>query len=129
LATPTQTTTYNIATTDLCSEPTSLTITILPNPPDPPLPAVLAIPNGFSPNGDGTNDFFPVIHSSNLAEYHIAIYNRWGEKMFETTNKDQAWDGTYKGKEQELGVYVYYIEYKFESQKAEFTKGNVTLLR
>jgi gliding motility-associated-like protein len=129
LATPTQTTTYNIATTDLCSEPTSLTITILPNPPDPPLPTILAIPNGFSPNGDGTNDFFPVIHSSNLAEYHIAIYNRWGEKMFETTNKDQAWDGTYKGKEQELGVYVYYIEYKFESQKAEFTKGNVTLLR
>lgn len=129
LASPTQTTTYTITTADLCSEYITLTITILPPLPPPPIPPLLAIPNAFSPNGDGRNDFFPVIYFPNLIDYHLAIYNRWGQKLFESNDIAINWDGTYKGLAQELGVYVYYINYQFKNGTPEFIKGNVTLLK
>jgi gliding motility-associated-like protein len=59
----------------------------------------------------------------------MAIYNRWGEKVFETNNIAQSWDGTYKGYALEIGVYVYYAQYSFVDKPATTVKGNVSLIK
>ncbi len=89
------------------------------------------MPNAFTPNNDGYNDSFgPVnIFTDESADYLFVIYNRWGEKVFETTGINNSWDGQYKNQPSPLGVYVYLIHYispeglKFEK------KGTVTLLK
>lgn len=91
----------------------------------------LDIPNVFTPNGDGVNDyFFPrnlLTHA--LTRFHMQIFNRWGEKIFETGNTDgRGWDGQYGGKPQPQGVYIYLIEAAFANGGSEQYKGNVTLL-
>ena len=57
----------------------------------------LYVPNGFSPNGDGQNDVL-YVRGGGVTEMSWVIYDRWGEKVFETTDPKQGWDGTYKGK-------------------------------
>lgn len=94
---------------------------------------VIYVPNAFSPNGDGTNDIFKV-YGSGFKTFLLRIFNRWGEKIFETTNPDEGWDGTYMGKEMNPGVYVYYIDIEFASGKVPpqyymYRKGSVTLIR
>ena len=76
--------------------------------------ALLYIPNAFSPNGDGANDFFTV-YGQAVLEYRILIYNRWGELVYssndasEVNNSSAGWDGRYKGEFQEVGTYIYNI--------------------
>lgn len=85
-------------------------------------------PNAFSPNGDGLNDGFGVLPYC-INEFYIAIYNRWGQKMFETHDPRAFWDGYFNGKQCEIGVYVYYaVAVDFTGRKT-VKKGNVTLLR
>lgn len=89
----------------------------------------LWVPNAFSPNSDGSNDEIG-LSPKGIKDINIfRIYNRWGQKVFETNNLNEKWDGTFKGKPQELGVYVYYavgITYLDELFK---DKGNITLIR
>lgn len=90
------------------------------------------IPNSFSPNGDGLNDyFFPRdLLSSGLASFKLSVYNRWGQEIFVTTQLDgRGWDGNYGGKEQQMGVYVYTIDATFKNKIFKTFKGNVTLVR
>jgi len=91
------------------------------------------IPNAFSPDGDGVNDyFFPrQLLSRGLSGFYMAIYNRWGEKVFETRQSDgRGWDGKLNGVMQPEGVYVYIIQVSFrDNNKEEKYQGNVTLLR
>lgn len=90
------------------------------------------IPNAFTPNGDGENDyFFPrQLLSKSLKRFKMQIFNRWGQVIFETTRIDgRGWDGTFNSKAQPLGVYIYLIEAEFENGRAERYKGNVTLIR
>lgn len=94
------------------------------------------LPTGFSPNGDGYNDTFGTLFKASLSEwisqYHLAIYNRYGEKVFESSDPAAVWDGTYGGKPQPVGVYVYRISYRLEGSTANPNiqdGGNVTLLR
>ena len=71
------------------------------------------IPNAFSPNGDGRNDYFipRELLSSGIKEFSIKIFNRWGELIFKTNSVDgRGWDGSYGGKKQPLGVYIYMID-------------------
>ena len=69
------------------------------------------IPTAFSPNADGVNDVFkPSL--INFEDYEMAIFTRWGEKLFETTNINEGWDGTYKGETVQNGVYLYQIRFK-----------------
>jgi len=92
----------------------------------------LDMPNVFTPNGDGTNDyFFPRQDlASSLGAFRLTIFNRWGEKVYETTRTDgRGWDGRYNGKEQPQGVYIYQVEGVFLNGKHEKLTGNVTLLR
>lgn len=95
-------------------------------------PAVnLFIPNTFTPNGDGANDFFQIYYSdNNLIYLDIKIFNRWGEKVFESNNQHFQWDGTYKSVKQETGVYTYTVTILLQdNQNAIHKKGAITLLR
>jgi gliding motility-associated-like protein len=72
--------------------------------------AVLAIPNVFTPNGDGINDFFSSGYDGDEL-FMMQIFDRWGTKYFETRNRNQFWDGKdFNGQEAEAGVYFYVIE-------------------
>ncbi len=89
------------------------------------------IPNAFTPNGDGINDLFRIIGipSENITKYNFQIFNRWGQKIFNTNNIEEAWDGTSKGQVCPTGVYVWEIFYE-DSKKTKVTnKGTVMLLR
>lgn len=86
------------------------------------------VPNTFSPNGDGLNDVL-YVRGEWVERLHFAIYDRWGEKVFETENPEEGWDGTYRGKPCEQGVYVYYAEIWCRGRIQNMLKGNVTLVR
>jgi gliding motility-associated-like protein len=85
-------------------------------------------PNAFSPNGDNKNDYFyPEGDYGTRAVFQI--YNRWGEKVFESSVAKPRWDGTYKGEPQPAGVYSYYGILTLRSGKTVARKGTVTLIR
>ncbi len=89
----------------------------------------LYIPTAFSPNGDGRNNVFKVLNG-NVEKLNLLVFNRWGEKIYESNNPRDGWDGTYKGEQQEMGVYAWICEYKLAGQtKVTIAKGNVTLVR
>lgn len=69
-------------------------------------PLSIYIPSAFTPNNDGINDTFGV-KGEGIKNFHIYIYNRWGELLFESTNPKQQWDGSFKGRKSEQGTYVY----------------------
>lgn len=92
----------------------------------------LDVPNIFTPNGDGLNDyFFPrQLISSGVVGFHMQLFNRWGELIFETRSPDgRGWDGATNGKPQPQGVYVYQITAIFSNGRQEKLVGNVTLIR
>lgn len=86
------------------------------------------IPDAFSPNGDGENDLFGV-YGIGIRQIEWRVFNRWGEKVYETRNITEGWDGTYSGKLQPVGVYVYYALITLNSGKTEHYQGSVTLIR
>jgi gliding motility-associated-like protein len=86
------------------------------------------LPTGFTPNGDGTNDVL-YIRSNFVTQVYLTIYDRWGEKLFETNDIKNGWDGTFKGKQLDQGVYGYYMTFKCNNGQESFKKGNITLLR
>ncbi|MFM2225546.1 MAG: hypothetical protein RJA07_1748 [Bacteroidota bacterium] len=90
------------------------------------------MPNAFSPNHDGLNETIkPVIECNPLPiDYVFSIYNRWGQLVFTTSNIDESWDGNFKKKEQEVGVYDYLISYKHSAnEKKIIKKGDISLIR
>ncbi|RLD66709.1 MAG: hypothetical protein DRI84_04215 [Bacteroidetes bacterium] len=92
---------------------------------------MMAVPNVFTPNRDGINDyFFPVINCI-FDEYHIVIYNRWGQLLFESSNQNEKWDGNYRGGEVPDGVYFYLITYKYllTSDQEGQRSGSITIFR
>jgi|GEM_PF-599576 gliding motility-associated-like protein len=94
----------------------------------------IQVPQAFTPNGDGINDHFTV-YGQYISDYQIRIFNRWGEEVYssdditELNNLGRGWDGTYKGKLQDVGTFVYYITAKDLNGKNIFKKGNLTLIR
>jgi gliding motility-associated-like protein len=91
---------------------------------------VLALPNAFVPGNSGDpNSTFKVLKQGLASIHYFRIYNRWGNRVFETDDINVGWDGTYKGIPQPYDVYVYEIE-AVTSTGQTFTKaGNVTLIR
>lgn len=90
------------------------------------------IPNAFTPNGDGNSDYFlpRQIVSRNVTSFKMVVYNRWGEKVFESdVTNGRGWDGKYGGVEQPTGVYIYAIDVTFGNGYTERYQGNVTLVR
>jgi gliding motility-associated-like protein len=70
----------------------------------------LYMPNAFTPNNDGVNDVFRIPQNAVLDLKEFSIYDRWGNKVFTTTNKNAGWNGTLNGKKQNTATYVYYIK-------------------
>lgn len=86
------------------------------------------VPNAFTPNNDNVNDVLYV--RSNIVDWVLfRIYNRWGEKVFESTRLEDGWDGTWKGVDAPAGVYDYSLEVRCLGGRTHSTKGNVTLIR
>ena len=86
------------------------------------------VPSAFSPNDDGENDL-ECIYSDCLESFTLSIFNRWGEKVFETSNKSICWDGTWKGKELNTAVFVYTLEGYLINGERVSQKGNISLIR
>jgi gliding motility-associated-like protein len=92
--------------------------------------SVLEVPNIFTPNGDLNNDEFKV-KARELNSYHCIIYNRWGEKVFETSDPSESWNGKKlnNGGEMSAGVYYYVITGSGKKGQAYEFEGAVQLLR
>jgi gliding motility-associated-like protein len=88
----------------------------------------LRLPNVFSP-GRGNNSTFKLLHLGDAQLSKFIVYNRWGVKVFETTDITKGWDGTYNGTPQPMGVYMYTIEAQTPGGRTFKQNGNVTLIR
>ncbi len=86
------------------------------------------IPNAFTPNGDGLNDVLRV-YSNVIRQMRFAVFNQWGEKIFESTSQTVAWDGTHKGKPQPSGVYMYVCDITLNTGVRIQRKGSINLVR
>ncbi|MBN4062495.1 gliding motility-associated C-terminal domain-containing protein, partial [Bacteroidales bacterium AH-315-I05] len=118
---PTTTTTYIVVITDSagCQSTDDITVTVT----DP----YYFVPNVFSPNGDGIHDML-FVEGKALENIRFTIYDRWGEKVFESNSLEVGWDGTYKGKEMNSTVFVYILEASLDGQTIK-ENGNITLVR
>lgn len=85
--------------------------------------------SAFTPNGDGLNDCYGTKLWGIIQEIDFSIYNRWGQLVFHTTNPGACWDGTYKGVNQDTGVFVYMIRAKTNCESTVFRKGTFALIR
>ncbi|MFN8296962.1 MAG: gliding motility-associated C-terminal domain-containing protein [Chitinophagales bacterium] len=87
------------------------------------------MPTAFSPNSDGINDCFGILSPPFLTDYKLVIFDRWGEKVFETNNKDNCWDGLYKGTFAQSDTYVYIVSFKCYNGTNLSKKGTITILQ
>jgi gliding motility-associated-like protein len=86
------------------------------------------VPSAFSPNGDQSNDLL-CLRGNCVESMYFSIYDRWGNRIFESYNQEQCWDGTYKGKPCNSGVYVFRVEVTAISKEFYSAQGNITLVR
>jgi gliding motility-associated-like protein len=85
------------------------------------------VPTQFTPNGDGLNDVFTILMRPDVQLVEFEIYNRWGNKVFAETTR--GWDGTYEGKEQPLGTYIYRGVLRLADGSEIAVSGDITLIR
>jgi len=126
VATPTETTEYNvIVEQEGCLDTLSVIVTV-----DPFIcgfPYVY-LPNTFTPNGDEINDVL-YVRGNNITNMRLMVYNRWGQRVFNTEDQNIGWDGTYQDKQLPPDVYGFYLEVQCGNEEVYTFKGNVTLLR
>lgn len=125
---PVETTEYKVSVTNDfgCKNEAEVTVEII----DFCTEAKMEIPNIFSPNNDGRNDYFKVNFNKDLLQVRsMRIYNRYGELLFESGDSATGWDGTFNTVPVNTGVYVYYIEVDCYNGTSTMLKGNITLLR
>ncbi|MEX0636914.1 MAG: gliding motility-associated C-terminal domain-containing protein, partial [Ferruginibacter sp.] len=85
------------------------------------------VPNAFTPNGDGLNDTWRIPALAAYPEASVTVFNRYGQKIFESKGYNRPWDGTYKGSQQPMGSYIYIIHPDVDA--IEILKGTVTIIR
>jgi gliding motility-associated-like protein len=100
-----------------------------PNSSGPECALGIFVPTGFSPNGDGSNELLKLIVGRDINSFKFTMYDRWGNKIVETTDRAFSWDGTYKGQLLNSGVYAFILEVKYLNGTGELRSGNVTLIR
>jgi gliding motility-associated-like protein len=96
---------------------------------DPDGIAGLHIPNAFSPNGDGRNDFLEFFVGYDVVNFDLLIVDRWGQVMFKTNAPSDFWDGRYKSKYVNSGIYSYILNYNLTTGETLKKSGNITLVR
>ena len=87
------------------------------------------VPTAFSPNKDGGNDSLCLYGTTCVKEIDFKIYNRWGEKIFETNNPKMCWDGIYQGQELNEGIYIYRFNATLYNDRVIIKRGNLTLIK
>lgn len=86
------------------------------------------VPTAFSPNGDSENDVLYVMGNC-ITSMEFAVFDRWGEKVFSTTDQSLGWDGKRHGKELDTGVFVYYLKGTLQNGTDVSLKGNISLIK
>jgi valyl-tRNA synthetase len=120
---PLQTTVYTVTFVDSNGCTTSDNVTVNVNQ-----EYNIGVPSAFTP-ASGYNNILFVKGKNAIKSMNFTIYNRYGQKVFETTDVNQGWDGTHNGKELNPGVFVYYVKVKFIDDTSGELKGNVTLIK
>jgi len=126
LVTPTESTTYCVTVTDDhgCTGTACIAVAVNDLFCDD---RDIFIPNAFTPNSSGVNDML-FVRSNFIATMELVIYNRWGEKVFSTTDQTIGWDGTYKSQLLAPDVFGYYLSVTCPNEETYTKKGNITLL-
>ncbi len=90
----------------------------------------IAVPNAFTPNGDGLNDYLYPLNAYKADNLEFSVYNRVGQLVFHTNDWTRKWDGTIKGNPQDSGIYVWILKYtNRDTGKKVFQKGSTVLIR
>ncbi len=110
---------------DQCTVSDTILIHIIPWDCDFPY---VFVPNAFSPNSDGENDVL-FVRGHPIKKIEFRVFNRWGEKVFESFDINQGWDGTYKGKLVDPDVFDYYLNVECIGEEHKQMQGNITVLR
>lgn len=118
---PNQTTQYVLHTVDVHGCENVDTVTVY-------LDGTLYVPNAFSPNGDGYNDYF-VIMGEEIVKYRLRIFDRWGLQLYTTDQMNQFWDGNYRGERVQIDTYVWKIEYEDSWGRIGSLIGHVNVIR
>ena len=82
----------------------------------------------LQPNGDNLNELWGIVPVF-VKEYEVQVYNRWGEKVYDSNNVKTDWDGFYKGKQASNTVYIYKIRYTGWDRSVHHRKGTVTVIK
>jgi gliding motility-associated-like protein len=125
--TPSETTTYTVTITNSTGCTISATVTVYVKSMKCTLDDVY-VPNTFTPNGDGQNDIL-FVRSNSLIELYFAVYNRWGQLVFETKDINKGWDGIYKEMKADPAVFAWYLTAKCYNGNEIKKQGNTTLIR
>ena len=128
VANPTSDMVYTVTVTNEfgCTSSDEVFVQVIPND-------NLFIPNAFSPNGDGVNDFFTVFAGDNVAKIKtLRVFDRWGAEVFGNEDfspniEPEGWNGTYKGKVMDTGVYVFFVEVQYIDGSTKIKKGDLSI--
>lgn len=129
IASPKQTTTYYLTVTDAngCTSMDSVTVTVIIKD-TTVVCGEIFVPNAFSPNEDAQNDVL-YVRGNCIKELILVIYDRWGQKVFETEEVSKGWDGSYNGIVFNTGIFAYYLKAITTDDKQVFKSGNISLIR
>ena len=90
----------------------------------------IRFPSAFTPNNDGKNDLFKILGAHNLNDFHLIVYNRWGQAVFETSDYAKGWSGNFNGQLQATGAYAWYCSFKKPNNPQNILlKGTVLLIK
>ncbi|MBK9761663.1 MAG: gliding motility-associated C-terminal domain-containing protein [Flavobacteriales bacterium] len=121
VASPERTTTYTVELTDANGCKATADVIVFVN-------GSLFVPNTFTPDGDGINDSFAAL-ATEIDEFKLFVFNRWGEEIYASTDLRLSWDGTYNGTESPIDTYVWRIDLKELNGKKRTVFGHVNLVR
>ncbi len=123
VASPAVTTTFTVTGTDAngCTSTDTVTVFVSQGIDE------LYVPNTITPNEDGTNDVF-YVYGINIKQITMRVFDRWGELIYESMDKDKGWDGTFNGNYVQFGVYVYTLQCDWNDGRSERRIGNVNVV-
>jgi gliding motility-associated-like protein len=130
---PKITTQYCVVVTNAagCKDTACVLVTVEPTDCSAASAEKIFIPSAFSPNGDGENETIHILfgYMDCIKTFHLQIFNRWGEMIFEAKDPDVVWNGTYNGKEEDSAVFAYYLNITLVNGDKLVKKGNISLFR
>ncbi|MCW3081802.1 gliding motility-associated C-terminal domain-containing protein [Segetibacter sp.] len=114
---------YTVIDSFGCQSNASKTVTIYAG-------CFLAVPNAFTPNGDGLNDLFHPLNAVKAEQLEFKVFNRWGQLLYKTSDWRQGWNGTWNGNKQATGTYIWTLKYvNRETKETVNLKGTTVLIR